>query len=62
MNATTRRNTYASREFGRAFFFCGLHDVLTGNVQFIDNLLHYLLSADPPATADPEPAAADCST
>ena len=62
MNATTRRNTYASREFGHTFFFCGLHDVLTGNVQFIDNLLHYLLSADSPAPADPEPAAADCST
>jgi len=47
----TLPNEYASAEFDHPFFFCELHDVLTGNVHLIDNLLHYLLSVDRPAPA-----------
>lgn len=51
LNATTRHNEYESNEFNHAFFFCGAHYMLTGNVHFIDNLLHYLLNADRSAPA-----------
>lgn len=40
------RHEYANVEFDRAFFICEVHGALTGNVNFLDNLLHYLLSAD----------------
>jgi pimeloyl-ACP methyl ester carboxylesterase len=35
----------ADAEFKRAFFVCDKHDLLTGNVNLLDNLLHYLLGA-----------------
>jgi pimeloyl-ACP methyl ester carboxylesterase len=50
-DVTTQRNEYASAEFDHPFFFCEAHDVLSGNVHLIDNLLHYLLSVDRPAPA-----------
>ena len=50
-DVTTLPNEYPSAEFDHPFFFCELHDVLTGNVHLIDNLLHYLLSVDRPAPA-----------
>ncbi len=59
---TTQRDAYAGAEFDHPFFFCELHDVLTGNVHLIDNLLHYLLSVDRPAPAAHESAAAACPT
>ncbi len=40
------RHEYANIEFDRAFFVCEDHTALTGNVNFIDNLLHHLLNAD----------------
>lgn len=40
------RHEYANVEFDQAFFVCEGHDALTGNVNFLDNLLHHLLSAD----------------
>jgi pimeloyl-ACP methyl ester carboxylesterase len=40
------RHENANTEFDKAFFVCEEHGTLTGNVHFLDNLLHYLLSAD----------------
>ncbi len=40
------RHEYAHVEFNRAFFVCEDHTALTGNVNFLDNLMNYLLSAD----------------
>jgi pimeloyl-ACP methyl ester carboxylesterase len=40
------RHENANLEFERAFFVCEDHEALTGNVNFLDNLLHHLLSAD----------------
>ncbi len=40
------RHEYSNVEVDRAFFVCERHESLTGNVNLIDNLLHYLLSAD----------------
>lgn len=36
----------SSAGLGRAFFVCEKHDVLTGNVNLIDNLLHFLLAEE----------------
>lgn len=51
LDVTTQHNEYASTEFDHPLFFCESHDVLTGNVHLLDNLLHYLLSVDQPAPA-----------
>ncbi len=40
------RQEYGNVEFDKAFFVCEEHGTLTGNVHFLDNLLHYLLRAD----------------
>jgi len=61
-DVTTQRNEYPDAEFDHPVFFCESHDVLTGNVHLIDNLLHYLLSVDRPAPAAHESAAAACPT
>ncbi|MEX1993081.1 MAG: hypothetical protein WD929_00350 [Steroidobacteraceae bacterium] len=37
---------YSSAEIERAFFVCEQHESLTSNIDFHDNLLHYLLSAE----------------
>jgi pimeloyl-ACP methyl ester carboxylesterase len=50
-DAATGRDAHADAEFDHPYFFCGAHFVLTGNVHFLDNLLHYLLSADRSAAA-----------
>ncbi len=50
-DVTTQRNEYENAEFDHPIFFCESHDLLTGNVHLIDNLLHYLLSVDRPAPA-----------
>ena len=41
------RHRYANVELGRYVFLCESHSQLTGNITFQDNLLDYLLSADP---------------
>ncbi len=40
------RHEYSNVEVDRAFFVCEHHEKLTGNINFIDNMLHYLLSVD----------------
>jgi len=46
LDPSVPRHEYAHLEFERAFFVCEDHEALTGNVNFLDNLMHYLLSAD----------------
>lgn len=40
------RHEYSNVDLDHAFFVCERHESLTGNINLIDNLLHYLLSAD----------------
>ena len=40
------RHEYSFFPMNFAFFLCESHDALTGNINFQDNLLHALLSAD----------------
>lgn len=40
------RHEYANAEFDKTSFVCEQHGTLTGNVHFLDSLLHYLLSPD----------------
>jgi len=40
------RHEYSNVDIDHAFFFCEQHESLTGNINLLDNLLHYLLSAD----------------
>jgi pimeloyl-ACP methyl ester carboxylesterase len=37
---------YSSAEVERAFFVCEQHESLTSNINFLDNLMHYLLSPE----------------
>ncbi len=46
LDPSVPRHEYANLEFTRAFFICEHHGQLTGNINFLDNLLHHLLSAD----------------
>lgn len=46
LNPAIPRHEYSNVEVDRAFFVCERHETLTGNINFIDNLLHYLLSVD----------------
>jgi hypothetical protein len=46
MDAEIPRHEYSRAGLGHAFFVCGQHDSLTGNVSLIDNLLHFLLSEE----------------
>ncbi len=57
LKGTGQRHGSASQEFNHAFFFCGSHDLLTGNILFINNLLNYLLSADRPVPMAQDSAA-----
>jgi pimeloyl-ACP methyl ester carboxylesterase len=40
------RHEYVNVELDRAFFICERHEGLTGNVHFLDNMLHFLLTED----------------
>ncbi len=44
MDPMVPRHEYSREGLGRAFFVCEQHDALTGNVNLIDNVLHFLLS------------------
>lgn len=46
LDPTVERHRYSFFPLGSAFFLCEGHDQLTGNINFQDNLLHALLSAD----------------
>lgn len=48
LDPTVARHRYSFFPLGSAFFLCERHDALTGNINFQDNLLHVLLSADEP--------------
>lgn len=48
LDPTVARHRYSFFPLGSAFFLCERHDALTGNINFQDNLLHVLLSADDP--------------
>ncbi len=45
---TVARHKYSFFPLDYAFFLCEGHDALTGNINFQDNLLHAILSADRP--------------
>lgn len=46
LNPAIPRHRFIHFPARSAFFLCEGHDRLTGNVNFQDNLLHVLLSAD----------------
>ena len=46
LNPRVPRHEYTGVEVDRAFFVCERHENLTGNINFLDNMLHFLLSAD----------------
>ncbi|MGQ0429355.1 MAG: esterase/lipase family protein [Gammaproteobacteria bacterium] len=46
LDPSVPRHEYSNVEISRAFFICEQHDALTGNINLIDNLLHYLLSSE----------------
>jgi len=46
LDPTIPRHEYSSAEIERAFFVCEQHESLTSNINFLDNLLHYLLSPE----------------
>lgn len=46
LDPTVARHKYSFFPLDYAFFLCEGHDALTGNINFQDNLLHALLSAD----------------
>lgn len=46
LDPTVARHRYSFFPLDYAFFLCEGHDRLTGNINFQDNLLHVLLSAD----------------
>ena len=48
LDPTVPRHRYSFFPMRFAFFLCESHDRLTGNINFQDNLLHALLSADEP--------------
>jgi len=48
LDPTVARHRYSFFPLGSAFFLCERHDALTGNINFRDNTLHVLLSADDP--------------
>lgn len=46
LDPSVPRNAIAKVELDRAFFVCEQHDSLTANIDFINNMLSYLLSAE----------------
>jgi pimeloyl-ACP methyl ester carboxylesterase len=46
LHPSVPRHEYSSVEVDRAFFVCERHETLTGNINFLDNMLNFLLSAD----------------
>jgi len=46
LHPSVPRHEYSNVEVNRAFFVCERHESLTGNINFLDNMLHFLLSAD----------------
>ena len=46
LHPSVPRHEYSNVEIDRAFFVCERHESLTGNINFLDNMLHFLLSAD----------------
>ncbi len=46
LDPSGKQNRHLDVEFDKSYFVCEEHGKLTGNGEFLDHLLHYLLSAD----------------